>query len=158
MKKLPAFALPALALPALALIASASVAAPQRPASRPAARPPVGRVVLPPLSYTVDKSGPVTGAHPKRSDTITVHYTLTLLDGTVVDSSVQRGEPAVFPLDRLIPAWQILIQLMRPGDAWTFYVPAEYAYGAIDRPGLPANSFLTFKVELLSVAPTASGQ
>ncbi len=137
-KYLPLFAL-ALATPALAA---------------PAKKPPVGKVVLPPLSYTIDKSGPATGDHPKRSDTITVHYTLTLLDGTVVDSSVARGEPAVFPLNRLIPAWQILIQLMRPGDAWTFYVPSEYAYGAVARDKLPANSFLTFKVELISFAPT----
>lgn len=132
-----------------ALVASPALAAP------PAKKPPVGKVVLPPLSYTIDKSGPATGEHPKRSDTITVHYTLTLLDGTVVDSSTARGEPAVFPLNRLIPAWQILLQLMRPGDAWTFYVPSEYAYGAVARSDkLPANSFLIFKVELLSFAPT----
>lgn len=115
------------------------------------AKPPVGKVVLPPLSYTVDRSGAADGAHPKRRDTIVVNYTLTLLDGTVVDSSVARGEPATFSLDRLIPAWQVLVQLMRPGDAWTFYVPPEYGYGPVAREKLPANSFLVFKVELVSV-------
>lgn len=115
---------------------------------------PVGKVTMPILSYTVDKSGPMTGAHPKRSDTITVNYSLTLLDGTEVDGSAKRGKPDVFPLNRLIPAWQILVQKMRAGDAWTFYVPPEYAYGSVEREGLPANSFLTFKVELVSFAPT----
>lgn len=115
---------------------------------------PVGKIQLPVLSYTVDKAGPVAGEHPKRSDTITVNYSLTLLDGTVVDGSANRGKPDVFPLNRLIPAWQILLQKMRPGDAWTFYVPPEYAYGPIEREGLPANSFLIFKVELISFGPT----
>lgn len=136
-----------IAAAALLLGSGAIAAAPAR------GNPPVGKVVLPPLSYTVDKSGPADGAHPKRRDTVVVNYTLTLLDGTVVDSSVARGEPATFPLDRLIPAWQVLVQLMRPGDAWTFYVPPEYGYGATAREKLPANSFLVFKVELLAVTP-----
>ena len=118
------------------------------------AKVPVGKVQLPVLSYTVDKAGAANGAHPKRSDTITVNYSLTLLDGTEVDSSAKRGKPDAFPLNRLIPAWQILVQQMRPGDAWTFYVPPEYAYGSIEKEGLPANSFLIFKVELVTFAPT----
>ena len=121
-----------------------------------APKPPVGKVTLPPLSYTVDRSGPAGGAHPRRSDTILVNYTLTLLDGTVVDSSAERGQPASFPLNRLIPAWQVLVQLMRPGDAWTFYVPPEYAYGPVARDKLPADSFLVFKVELVSSMATPS--
>ena len=121
-----------------------------KPRPLPAPKTPVGTVKLPVLSYSVDKAGPADGAHPKRSDTIVVNYTLTLLDGTVVDSSASRGEPTSFPLNRLIPAWQILIQLMRPGDAWTFYVPPEYAYGSVARDKLPADSFLIFKVELVS--------
>lgn len=135
-------------LAALATATAAQAAAP--PAG---SRPPVGQVVLPPLSYTVDKSGPADGAHPKRRDTVVVNYTLTLLDGTVVDSSTARGEPTTFPLGQLIPAWQVLVQRMRPGDAWTFYVPPEYAYGSTPREGLPANSFLVFKVELVSFTP-----
>lgn len=132
----------------------ALVLSPASTLAAPRAKLPVGKVVLPVLSYTVDKSGPVTGGHPKRSDTITVNYRLTLLDGTEVDNSAKRGAPAIFPLNRLIPAWQILVQKMRPGDAWTFYVPPEYAYGAIARDNLPANSFLVFKVELVSFAAT----
>jgi len=124
-----------------------------KPAAK-VAKPPVGAVRLPVLSYTVNKTGPADGAHPKRSDAITVNYTLKLLDGTMIDSSVERGEPATFPLNRLIPAWQVLVQLMRPGDDWTFYVPPEYGYGAVARDKLPANSFLIFKVELISSAPS----
>ena len=129
-------------------LATSGLAAPAPPA-----RAPVGRVVLPPLSYTVDAAGPADGAHPRRQDTIVVNYTLTLLDGTVVDSTTGRGAPATFPLNKLIPAWQVLLQLMRPGDRWTFYVPPEYGYGAIAREALPANSFLVFKVELVSISP-----
>jgi len=123
-----------------------------KPAYRVAAAPklPVGQVKLPPLSYSINASGPVDGTHPKRSDTISVNYTLKLLDGSVIDSSIERGAPASFPLNRLIPAWQILVQLMRPGDDWTFYVPPEYGYGAVARDKLPADSFLIFTVQLIS--------
>lgn len=139
-------------LAALSLAISPAVAAPAKKApAKPAAKaPPVGKVKLPVLSYTVNASGPATGEQAKRRDIITVDYTLTLLDGTVVDSSVQRGEPATFPLNQLIPAWQVLVQLMRPGDDWTFYVPAEYGYGSVARDKLPANSFLVFRVKLIS--------
>lgn len=106
------------------------------------------------MSYTVVKAGPAGGAHPGRNDVITVNYTLTLLDGTVVDST-EGKEPATFSLNRLIPAWQVLIQLMRPGDIWRLYVPPQYAYGAVARDGLPANSFLTFRVELVAVGEPA---
>ena len=138
---MPVVALMSMAMPALA-------ADPVPAAS--AGRPPVGKVMLPPLSYTIEKSGPAAGIPPRRSDFITVNYTLTALDGKVLDTTEGRG-PANFPLAQLIPAWQVLLQLMRPGDIWTFYVPPEYAYGANARPELPANSFLTFKVELISV-------
>ena len=130
---------------ALALLATPAIAAPKA-----APRPPVGQVRLPVLSYTVHASGPATGTPAQRRDIVTVDYTLTLLDGTVVDSSVARGEPATFPLNQLIPAWQVLVQLMRPGDDWTFYVPPEYGYGAVAREKLPANSFLVFRVKLIS--------
>ena len=127
--------------------------APANAATRPARAPklPVGKVVVPPLSYTIVTSGPADGPHPGRQDVVEVNYTLTLTDGTVVDDSRSRGEPAKFPLNRLIPAWQILLQLMRPGDRWNLYVPAEYGYGSVARPGLPANSFLIFDVELVSI-------
>lgn len=139
-------------LAALSLAVSPAAAAPARkPAPRSAAKaPPVGKVKLPVLSYTVNAAGPATGEKAKRRDVVTVDYTLTLLDGTVVDSSVERGEPATFPLNQLIPAWQVLVQLMRPGDDWTFYVPPEYGYGPTARDKLPANSFLVFRVKLIS--------
>jgi FKBP-type peptidyl-prolyl cis-trans isomerase len=135
------------------VLGAAIIFAASNAAAAPAVKRPVGKVKLPLLSYTIDKSGPAAGAHPKRSDLITVNYRLTLLDGKEVDSSATRGKPDVFPLNRLIPAWQILVQQMRAGDAWTFYVPPEYAYGAVEKEGLPANSFLIFKVELVSYAP-----
>lgn len=120
--------------------------------------PPVGKIRLPLLSYSIDKSGPAGGPHPTRKDTIRVNYSLKLLNGTVVDSSIERGTPDEFPLSHLIPAWQVLVPLMRPGDEWTFYVPPEYGYGSTAREGLPANSFLIFKVELLSFVPTEAGK
>lgn len=133
----------------LPFAALAFVAAPAPAAKRPA-RPPVGQVKLPVLSYTVHAAGPATGERAKRRDVVTVDYTLTLLDGTVVDSSVARGEPATFPLNQLIPAWQVLVQLMRPGDDWSFFVPPEYAYGSVARDTLPADSFLLFRVKLIA--------
>ena len=133
----------------IALVAAALLATPALAAPRPAA-PPVGTHRLPVLSYSINASGPATGTTASRRDVVTVDYTLTLLDGTVVDSSVARGEPATFPLNQLIPAWQILVQLMRPGDDWTFYVPPEYGYGSVARDKLPANSFLVFRVKLIA--------
>jgi peptidylprolyl isomerase/FKBP-type peptidyl-prolyl cis-trans isomerase FklB len=112
----------------------------------------MGQVKLPELSYTVDRSGPVDGEHPKRRDSVTVNYTLTLPDGKVIDKS---DAPVTFPLARLIPAWQILVPMMRPGDAWTFYVPSEYGYGPQAMGEMPANAFLIFKVELIAIAPAA---
>ena len=138
------------------IAASPSMAATKARAAKAPAAPklPVGAVKLPVMSYTIEKSGPVTGDHPKRSDVITVNYRLTLLDGTVVDTTEGKA-PATFALNRLIPAWQVLLQLMRPGDVWMLYVPPEYAYGAIARESLPANSFLTFRVELVSIGEPA---
>lgn len=114
-----------------------------------------GEHLLPALSYTVRKSGPITGAHPQRSDTIVVDYAVRSLDGTLIDASSLRGPPDSFQLNRLIPAWQILVPLMRSGDRWTFYVPPEFGYGATAREGIPANSFLIFEVELFSFGPTS---
>ena len=133
----------------LVIVALACAPVPAMAAKAPP-KPPVGKVKLPVLSYTVNASGPADGATAQRRDQVTVDYTLTLLDGTMVDSSVARGEPATFPLNQLIPAWQILVQLMRPGDDWTFYVPPQYAYGSVARDTLPANSFLVFRVKLIA--------
>ena len=102
------------------------------------------------LQYQVIKSG--SGKSPVSSDTVKVHYHGTLLDGTVFDSSVDRGEPATFPLTGVIPGWIEALQLMKEGDKWKLFIPAKLAYG--DRgPGgaIGPNSTLLFEVELLSI-------
>ncbi len=102
------------------------------------------------LQYKVIKSG--TGESPKKSDTVKVHYTGTLIDGTVFDSSVQRGEPAVFPVGAVIPGWVEALQLMKVGDKWQLVIPANLAYGENSpSPAIPANSVLIFEVELLGI-------
>ena len=88
---------------------------------------------------------------PKATDTVTVHYHGTFLDGTVFDSSVQRGEPASFPLNAVIAGWTEGLQLMKVGDKFKFEIPPGLAYGAQGRPGIPANSTLVFEVELLGI-------
>ena len=108
------------------------------------------------LQYEVLVSG--GGASPDPTDLVTVHYTGTLIDGTVFDSSVQRGEPAEFPANRLITGWVEALQLMQVGDKWKLYIPPELAYGErgagnVIGPG----ATLVFEIELLGVR-TAAGQ
>ena len=105
------------------------------------------------LQYQVLSKG--EGDPPGATDTVTVHYRGTLIDGTEFDSSYGRGEPATFPLDRVIPGWTEGLQLMRPGAKYRLFVPPELAYG--ERGGsskIGPNSTLVFEVELLSVQPT----
>jgi FKBP-type peptidyl-prolyl cis-trans isomerase len=103
------------------------------------------------LRYTVMKSGTGT-VHPKATDGVTVHYHGTLLDGTVFDSSVDRGQSATFPLNRVIPGWTEGLQLMRVGDKFKFEIPAPLAYGSgSPSPAIPPNSTLVFEVELLEI-------
>lgn len=102
------------------------------------------------LQYVVEKEG--TGAQPAATDEVTVHYTGKLLDGTVFDSSVKRGEPATFPLNRVIPGWTEGLQLMKEGARYTFFIPSELAYGAQGVPNaIPPHSTLVFDVELIKV-------
>ena len=102
------------------------------------------------LEYRVIKSG--TGASPKPADKVKVHYHGTLINGTVFDSSVQRGEPIVFPVGAVIPGWVEALQLMRVGDKWQLFIPAKLAYGEQSpSPAIPANSVLIFEVELLDI-------
>ena len=102
------------------------------------------------LQYVVEKEG--TGAQPTAEDEVTVHYTGRLLDGTVFDSSVNRGEPATFPLNRVIPGWTEGVQLMKEGAKYTFFIPSDLAYGPQGIPGaIPPHSTLVFEVELIKV-------
>ena len=102
------------------------------------------------LQYKVLKSG--TGKTPKAADTVKVHYHGTLIDGTVFDSSVERGEPTTFPVNQVIPGWTEVLQLMKEGDKWQVYIPSQLAYGPQSpSPKIGPNSTLIFDVELISV-------
>lgn len=105
------------------------------------------------LQYQVLESGPATGRSPTRSETVKVHYRGTLTNGTVFDSSIDRGMPAVFGVGQVIPGWTEALQLMKPGDKWMLFIPANLAYGnrAVGDK-IPANSTLIFLVELLEIA------
>jgi FKBP-type peptidyl-prolyl cis-trans isomerase len=103
------------------------------------------------LKYLVLKQGTGT-VSPKATDTVKVHYHGTLLNGTIFDSSVQRGEPVSFPLNRVIPGWTEGLQLMKVGDKFKFEIPPNLAYGPNSpTPDIPPNSTLVFEVELLAI-------
>jgi len=102
------------------------------------------------LQYKVLKTG--TGKSPKATDIVKVHYHGTLIDGTVFDSSVQRGEPVSFPVEGVIPGWVEALQLMKEGDKWQLVIPAKLAYGEQGAGGpIGPNSTLIFEVELLTI-------
>lgn len=102
------------------------------------------------LQYKVMASG--KGASPAASDTVTVHYRGTLLDGSEFDSSYSRNQPATFAVNRVIAGWTEALQLMQVGDKWQLFIPPELAYGERGFGNkIPANSALIFEVELLSV-------
>jgi FKBP-type peptidyl-prolyl cis-trans isomerase len=88
---------------------------------------------------------------PKVSDVVTVHYEGKLLDGTVFDSSYARGQPATFPLARLVKGWQIAIPNMGVGETIEIAIPADLAYGPVGRGPIPGNATLVFKVELVAI-------
>ena len=93
------------------------------------------------------------GARPSSTDNVTVHYHGTLIDGTVFDSSVERGTPASFGVHQVIPGWTEALQLMNVGSKFRLHIPQELAYGANPHPGGPIEPFsaLIFDVELLSI-------
>ena len=108
------------------------------------------------LQYKVLKDG--NGATPKSSDTVTVNYRGTLIDGTEFDSSYKRGQPATFPVGGVIKGWTEALQLMKVGSKYQLFIPASLAYGEQGRPGIPPNSTLIFEVELMDVkSPQAGG-
>ena len=103
------------------------------------------------LKYQVLKHGTGTTS-PKATDMVTVHYEGRLLNGTVFDSSIARGQPATFPLNRVITGWTEGVQLMKVGDKFKFEIPANLAYGPNSpTPAIPPNSPLVFEVELIAI-------
>ena len=102
------------------------------------------------LQYEIITNG--TGATPSESDKVTVHYHGTLLDGTVFDSSVDRGQPATFPVNGVIPGWVEALQLMNVGSKYKLYIPSDLAYGERGAGGaIGPSATLIFEVELLSI-------
>lgn len=101
------------------------------------------------LQYVIEKEG--TGPTPKKEDNVKCHYTGTLIDGTKFDSSVDRGQPAEFPVGGVIAGWTEALQMMKVGSKYKLFIPPELAYGAAGRPGIPPNSALIFEVELLEI-------
>ena len=102
------------------------------------------------LQYEILTEG--TGEIPKATDTVEVHYHGTLTDGTVFDSSVNRGEPAVFGVAQVIPGWVEALQLMPAGSKWKLFIPSDLAYGAQGAgQAIAPHSTLVFDVELLNI-------
>ncbi|MBI3549732.1 MAG: FKBP-type peptidyl-prolyl cis-trans isomerase [Elusimicrobia bacterium] len=95
-----------------------------------------------------------TGASPKATDTVRVHYEGTFLDGKTFDSSIQRGQPAEFPLNGVIKCWTEAVQKMKVGGKAKLGCPSDQAYGDEGRPGIPSGSTLIFQVELLDILKT----
>lgn len=102
------------------------------------------------LQYQILNKG--TGAKPAPSDSVKCHYHGTLINGTVFDSSVQRGEPATFGVSQVIPGWVEALQLMEVGSKWRLFIPADLAYGERGAgESIEPNSALIFEVELLDI-------
>ncbi len=104
------------------------------------------------LQYEILVEG--DGEKPTETQTVTCHYTGMLLDGTVFDSSVERGEPASFPLNQVIAGWTEVLQLMPVGSKWKVYIPSELAYGetGVSSGQIGPNETLIFEIELLGIA------
>ena len=101
------------------------------------------------LQYLILSEG--RGNNPTLNDNVTVHYHGTLIDGTIFDSSVDRKQPATFPLNGVIPGWQEALQMMSVGSKWKIFIPSELAYGESGAGAIGPNSTLIFEVELLSI-------
>ncbi len=109
-----------------------------------------GVITLPSgLQYEVLATG--EGRKPKATDKVQCHYHGTLIDGMVFDSSVQRGTPAVFGVNQVIPGWVEALQLMNEGSRWKLYIPSKLGYGAQGAGPIPPHSTLVFEVELIKI-------
>jgi len=143
MKQIPLL-LAAVSLACAALPASAAAPAASAPVAAAAQTLPSGMTI----QHLVKGNGP----SPKATDTVQVHYRGTLADGTEFDSSYKRGQPASFPLNRVIPCWTEGVQAMQVGGKARLTCPANTAYGARGVPGtIPPNATLTFEVVLLGI-------
>ena len=98
-------------------------------------------------------SGSGDGPRPAATDTVTIHYVGRFIDGTEFDSSVARGEPATFPLPRLIRGWQEGVPLMSVGDRFEFAIPWSLAYGPAGRGPIPGGATLLFTIDLIAIVP-----
>jgi FKBP-type peptidyl-prolyl cis-trans isomerase FklB len=111
-----------------------------------------GVITLPSgLEYKVVHAGDPKGPTPKPGDAIKVHYEGKLVDGTVFDSSFQRGKPMLAQLARLVPGWMEALPLMHVGDEWTLYVPPSLGYGDKGGGPIPPNSVMIFRIQLLGM-------
>ena len=109
------------------------------------------------LQYEVLKK--TDGAQPKPTDVVTVHYQGSLVDGSVFDSSIERGSPIDLPVNGVIPGWVEGLQLMHVGEKYKLFIPSELAYGAQSpSPMIPANSVLVFELELLGIKGQGQGE
>jgi FKBP-type peptidyl-prolyl cis-trans isomerase FklB len=133
---------------AMAVVAEQQLAAGKEYLAKNKARPGVKETASG-LQYEVLKAA--TGAKPKATSTVRVHYHGTLIDGTVFDSSVQRNEPIEFALNGVIPGWTEALQLMAVGAKWKLTIPAALAYGPRGKGDIPPNAVLIFEVELLGI-------
>jgi len=112
-------------------------------------------IVLPDgLRYQIQEPG--TGNPPKPTDSVTVNYTGTLIDGNVFDSSERQGHPVKLALDKVIPGWTEGLQKISKGGKMRLFVPPQLAYGDDGRPGIPPGSVLVFDIELVDVTPSVA--
>jgi FKBP-type peptidyl-prolyl cis-trans isomerase FkpA len=159
------------ALAALSLAACASTPAPAPPAAKVAysgtpqeqwvqgqkayeawsAARPGWKVTESGLQYRRVKAAKESAPRPTPDSTVTIHYVGRFIDGREFDSSRSRGEPATFPLGRLIKGWQEGVPMMRVGETWEFVIPSTIAYGERNRDPIPPGSTLVFEIELIGI-------
>jgi len=103
--------------------------------------------------YKAEKEAPAGAKQATATSTVTVHYSGAFIDGTIFDSSYERGEPATFPLEGLIPGWLEILPMMKEGDVWQVALPYSLGYGEAGRGSIPPRQTLVFKIELIKATP-----